>query len=147
MEIIIDTREQRPLEFDNRVSTVKEKLDVGDYGARFRDGHVPPYFFERKSIGDLFGTMGKGYTRFKKEMKRVRDNNLQLFIIIEGTEFKVLKGTKYSKMQPGAVMKKLFTLWIRYNIIPIFCNNRQHMSEYITQFYMAVGREYVRGQK
>ena len=144
MDIIIDTREQRPLEFDNRVSVVNEKLEVGDYACRFKDGHQPPFSFDRKSISDLFGTMGKGYKRFKREIVRAQEMGIQLFIIIEGTEFKVLKGTRYSKMKPEAVLKKLFTLWIKHGVIPIFCNNREHMVEYITQFYMAVGREYVR---
>ena len=70
MIVLIDTREQQPLEFDHKFIEGIEmtKLEVGDYAVKFKDGYSPLYFFERKSIGDLFGTMGKGYKRFKREI-------------------------------------------------------------------------------
>ena len=149
MTILIDTREQAPLDFTHsyieRVD--RTKLFVGDYGVMFKDGYKPPVFFERKTIGDLFGSMGKGYNRFKKEITRANDNNLKLFLIIEGTLTKVSKGAKYSSIEGISIVKKIFTLCERYHLNPIFCSNRKEMSFYITQKFIAIGREYIKNKK
>ena len=149
MIITVDTREQKPLEFDNEyiTETRKKALKVGDYGCIFKDGHVVPIYFERKSIPDLFGTMGKGYERFKKEIIRSHKEKVSLFLIIEGSLFKVLSGYDHSKLAGISVVRKLFTLWVRHGVMPVFCKNKHEMAEYITQFYIACGKDYIRRKK
>lgn len=149
MTILIDTREQLPLEFKHRyITDVKqETLSVGDYAVRFNDGHTPPFRFERKGVGDLFGTLGQGYKRFKREIIRSQELKLQMFLIIEGSLSQILCGYEHSTIEGISIVKKLYTLWIRHNVQPIFCKSRSEMSEYITQFYLAVGREYVKQKK
>lgn len=145
MKIIIDTREQLPLKFKHPFITdvVVHKLDVGDYGVVFEDGHTPPFFFDRKSIGDLFGTMGQGYERFKQCIIRSHESRVTLFIIVEGSLFSVLKGYEHSTIKGTSVVYKLFTLWIKYGVQTVFVNDRREMSEYITQFFIAVGKRHV----
>ena len=141
MKIIIDTREQKLLDFKYEyVSSVERiKLNVGDYACQFEDGYEVPVYFERKNISDLFGTMGKGYPRFKKEIQRAKDTNVKLILIIEGSMTKVLKGVKYSKMRGTSVVKKLFTLWFKYGLVPVYCQNREDMSRYIYEYYCKIG--------
>lgn len=145
MIILVDTREQAPLEFNHPMITEvrRQKLEVGDYAVLFKDGSVPSVFFERKSIGDLYGTLGKGYKRFKREIQKVLDKKWTMIIIIEGSLTKVLKGYKHSTLEGISIVKKLMTLWIRYGIRPVFCSNREEMSEFITNFFIGVGNEYV----
>ena len=145
MVILCDTREQLPLKFSHPYITevAKKKLDFGDYGCKFRDGHVVPIYFERKSIGDLYGTMGKGYKRFKKEMLRSQEAKATLFIIVEGALTEVGKGYKHSKIYGRSMKQKLFTLWLRYGVQTIFTTSRKEMAEYITQFYLACGRQHI----
>ena len=142
MKIIADTREQIPLEFNHEfITEVKSmKLEVGDYACQYTNGFIPPVRFERKSIGDLFGTMGSGYERFKKEIERAKDYEVRLILIIEGSMFKVLKGYEPSSLKGSSVVKKLFTLWVRYNVMPVFCKDRDDMTNYITEFFLAIGR-------
>lgn len=149
MIILVDTREQNILEFSNSYITEvkKVKLDVGDYGCQFADGYIPPVFYERKSIGDLFGTLGQGYGRFKNEIIRARENGYTLIIIIEGGLLKVLKGYKHSTIEGITIVRKLFTLWVKYGILPVFCKDREEMSEYIMQFYISIGKKYVKDKK
>lgn len=123
---------------------IDRKLDVGDYGCEFEDGYVVPAVFERKSIADLFGTLGKGYPRFKRCIKRAKDSGKTLFIITEGTLTKVLKGYERSSIKGVSMVYKVFTLWARYGVQTIFCRDRDEMSEYITNYYIACGKEYVR---
>lgn len=119
-------------------------MDVGDYGCEFEDGHVVPIVFDRKSIGDLFGTMGKGYPRFKRCIKRAQESKVTLFIIVEGSMSKVLKGYEHSQTKGISMIYKLFTLWLRHGIQTIYCSDRKEMAEYITQFYIAAGKQYLK---
>lgn len=149
MIILSDTREQSPLEFDYEfVSEVKrEKLIVGDYQAEFNDGTRPPIIFERKSISDLFGTMGKGYKRYKKEVERANQNGIKLIMIIEKPLSTVLKGYEKSDLTGDSVVMKLFTIWIKYGVYAVFCKDRDEMSRYIYEFYCAIGRLMVKQSK
>lgn len=148
MKIIIDTREQSPLTFSNSMVTevIVRKLDVGDYGCEFEDGHVPPFVFERKSLNDLFGTMGNGYERFKQEIVRSQKNQTQMFLIVEGTLMDVARGVEYSSLKGLSVVAKMFTLWVKYSVQPIFVADRREMSEYITHFFIAVGKQYIKNK-
>lgn len=60
--IIIDTREQRPLDFSRiTVKTAVKKCWPGDYSLR---GLARKFAIERKSVSDLVGTMKEGYAGF-----------------------------------------------------------------------------------
>lgn len=149
MILLYDSREQSPLSFKHpQISKVRRtKLDVGDYGVRFEDGHEPKLFFERKSIGDLYGTMTTGYSRFKREVERANESGSSLIIIVEGTLSDVAKGYKYSKYKGESMVKKLFTLWTRYNLMTVYCQDRREMARYITEKYLSIGREYIKQKK
>lgn len=146
MKIIIDSREGLPLKFNHPFITevITEKLDVGDYGVRFEDGHEPPFYFDRKSIGDLYGTMGNGYERFKSCIVRSQERNVRLFLIVEGSLTDVFKGYEHSTIEGCSIVYKLFTLWVKYGVQPIFVCNRKEMSDYIVQFFIAVGKRYLK---
>ena len=144
MRIIIDTREQLPLKFTHKAITqiINKCLNVGDYGALFNDGVEIPIVFERKSIPDLYGTLSKGYERFKKEIERSKEQNLQLIIIVEGNLSRVLHGTTYSMRTPESLVYQIFTIYVHYGIQTIFCKDREDVSEYITQLYLSHEKEY-----
>jgi len=162
--IIIDTREQtgyflkeKRITFekykenfsDNQEEWIKylnEKLGdkynwgtikTGDYSI---DGHKDKICIERKSLGDLFGTLGKGNKRFKKELERARE--LDYFaIIIEGSfrdvRDKNFKGSEHSKMRGDIIIKILFTLIVKYKIHVFFCNDRNESRAVIKQLFEA----------
>jgi len=146
VKILCDTREQKPLEFHHPLITevVVTKLPVGDYSCQFEDGHNTSVFFERKSLPDLFGSLTKGYARFKREILRAQEASQTLIIIVEGSYSKILKGTEYSMVEGLSIIRKMFTLWLRHGVQFVCCNNREEMAEYICEFYYAMGKEYVR---
>ena len=149
MKIIIDTREQLPLQFDNKqiTETIRQKLNVGDYGCVFEDGYEVPVYFERKSLTDLFGTLGEGYERFKKEIVRAKETDKKIIIIVEKCLLAVARGCERSYRSGDAILTQLFTLRQRYGLETVFCSNRNECAEYITQFYLSVGREYIKARK
>lgn len=78
--ILIDTREQMPLEFAN--SRI-EKLYVGDY---LLENNTYSYtFVDRKSESDFLGTMASGLSRFEREIEKAVGLNSYLFVVIEST--------------------------------------------------------------
>jgi len=96
MKVIVDTRETRPLVFPKGYSFIEDiinkKCDVGDYMVEFKDGYVPPFSVERKSLGDLFGTLTSNYDTFKREINRAHDSGTILVIVIENNIFDVRRG-------------------------------------------------------
>jgi ERCC4-type nuclease len=149
MKIIVDTREQLPLEFNHHYisEVIRKKLECGDYGCEYEDKSICPVYFERKSINDLFSTLSTGYKRFKKEILRAKTQHIVLLIIIEGTMSRILQGIDESQRSGNELLQQLFTLMLRYKIPFICCKNREEMTRWITEFYLAYGREYINNKK
>ena len=147
---MMDTREQDGLEFplDNILTAVERiGLSVGDYACQFKDGTIPPVRFERKSLGDLFGTMTSGYPRWKRELLRAKEQGLDLILIVECPLLSVLGGYKHSQFPGESMAQKLFTLIIRHRLPVVFCKNREDMAAYIRGYFEAIGREYIIQQR
>lgn len=146
MKIIIDTREPKSMakqfiQYNIVSDIINEALPEGDYGCEFEGGERSNTIFERKAFSDLFGTMGKGYPRFKKEMNRAAARGTRLVLIIEGTIGKVIRGYDMSALKGYSVCQKLFTLWFRHGLMPVFCRDKPELVRYIVEYYSAEGRE------
>lgn len=145
-----DTREQAPLRFkldDIMTGVSVEKLDAGDYAARFVDGTRPPIIFERKGLGDLFSTLTLGHQRFKQEIARAADMKIKLILAIEGTSDEIEMGTPYSSFKGASMLRKLQTLWLRYDLPHLFFSSRGSMARYIVSFYKAFGYNFKRDRR
>jgi ERCC4-type nuclease len=147
--ILSDSREQNPLSFN------KDKFDVVTEGVPFADywGEIPntdgtytqiPICFERKGIGDLFGTMGKGYERFKREMERCKEAKFHMILAVEGTVRDVHNGYKHSSIEGSSMLKKLAMLRIRYDLEVLFFEDRKSMTKWIEEVFDAVYRNYTK---
>ncbi len=132
MLILVDSREQKPLIFKKSITVC---LKFGDYCASFGDFHHHPVVFERKSLNDLFGTLGAGYTRFRKEITRAKESNYKLIIAIEATKDEVRKGIKHSKRDGTSVIIQLNTIKKKYEIDHIYFESRKEMTTYILNYY------------
>ena len=167
MQIIIDTREgENPktglLTFEPKythyrrdkyynilseeveeITTVEEKLDVGDYRGRWSNGKESKVIIERKSIGDLWGTLSdrKRTDRFREEIKRAKQADISLIICIEGTYGKIKKGFKYSKRPSSEITNQLRTIWAKYGVTHHYCVDRGQMSEFIVDTFIWCGKK------
>jgi ERCC4-type nuclease len=140
IKIIIDTREQKPLQFS--CETVRKGLSVGDYMAEFADGSLSTVVFERKSINDLFSTLSSGYPRFKREIESSHELRISIIIIVEGSLRRILRGCSHSQRTPISIVYQLFTIRLRHNVETVFCQDRDEMSEYITHYFLAEERNH-----
>jgi len=133
MKILIDTREQRPLEF--AWPSAKACLPFGDYGCELDDESMVPVIFERKSIADLFGSLSKGYERFRNMLRKAEADKVKIIIIVEGSLSKVLKGYSRSQRTGVSIVKQLYTIRAIYGIEIVFCQNRDEMTLYIEKLF------------
>lgn len=134
MKIIIDTREKTKLKFCCDTELIC--LPVGDYGAQFQEGHMHNVIFERKSIGDLFGTLTFGYERFRRQIQKAATMQISMIIAIEGSKEKVLKGYSHSQRDPESILVQLETIRRKYGIEHIFFPSRISMANYIVDYYL-----------
>jgi ERCC4-type nuclease len=130
--VIIDTREQDPLEpfllrGGQRVylPTERRKLDVGDYALAGGESYL---MIERKSVPDLYGTLfGSGRTaagesspnleRFRAELLRAQDIPRR-YVLIEGgwPDLEMMMVTEGRRMTPPQVNALVTSLALDYDI-------------------------------
>jgi len=128
LKIIIDTREQLPFLFQKyRVETEIKTLKTGDYSL---SGYENQFTIERKSMPDLFGTMGKGRKRFKKEFERMRIMKAAC-LVIECDSFLDLfrNPPKYTKMNAKSVWHTLLSWSLGYHIPFYFIGYNRDIAE------------------
>jgi ERCC4-type nuclease len=147
--LLVDTREQLPLSFNkDKFDIVNEAVPFGDYWNEIpnTDGTYTqiPICFERKGIGDLFGTMGKGYERFKREMERCKEAKFHMILAVEGTVRDVHNGYKHSSIAGESMLKKLAMLRVRYDLEVLFFEDRKSMAKWIEEVFDAVHRNYTK---
>ena len=92
LKIFIDTREQKPISFQNEEAM---KLDFGDYTCAAP--HYDYTYIDRKSEGDFKSTLsGENFERFKRELDRARQFNSYIFILIESDIQRIKKNNVFS---------------------------------------------------
>lgn len=132
MLIIIDTREQKPLQFTGHETTYR-KLDEGDYNiAELEDKIV----IERKSAQDLYGSIIQDHKRFRNEIKRAIKKNKKFYIFLEGSliNFYFYKSSiRPKRVSAGILEKILLTMKERYGLIFVECKTRRVMSKKIIE--------------
>lgn len=134
-KIIIDSREQNPLTFPRTQKCVVSKLDVGDYSVEEYEKRIA---IERKSLPDLFQTLGRGNKRFKKELERAREYEY-FAIIIDGSyrecKYKSFPGSHYSSMRGYVIAQIVLTLHIKYGINVFFAEDRMESAELVRDLF------------
>lgn len=134
--LIVDTREQLPL-FLEEQGAIREKLDVGDYTTTSLKGIL---HIERKSPGDLYGSIIQGHDRFRKEMMRAKASKVKLVIMVECPHHTFVKKewnvNARKLLTPGKTLAKILeTIESKYDIEIIWCNDRQDMRRKLMKMF------------
>lgn len=134
--VVVDTREQSPFAFaslrtDVRegrrpliVSTVRGTLKSGDYSLA---GFETQVAVERKSIEDLFNTLGQGRGRFQRELARLNDQAyLFAAVVVEaGWDEIIAAPPERSMLRPKTVHRSVISWQMRFPRIHWWmCPNR-----------------------
>lgn len=145
-KLIIDNREQLPLEFRPGVFDFidTQYMPFADYWLEV-DGKEVPLMMERKSLGDLYGTLfSENYERFKRELQRAKDMDCHLMLLIEGSIEDVWKGYSHSSISGDTMLKKLAMMRVRYDLEVHFFNTRREMARWIEEIFSAIVRNYTK---
>lgn len=134
-EILIDTREQAPLNFFNSRIV---KLSCGDYtttGDLYSD-----VFIERKSLPDLVSTLSSGIERFKKEIDRAKKLGYYLVVVVEDKFSNAMAWspqTSFSKFVNGKyIFYRIREIGQEFdNIQFVFANSRNEAKETIIKIF------------
>ena len=136
LTIRIDTREQDPFTFASvslpvlQFRTVRGMLPTGDYADDDRIV-LPPAdqcVIERKSLADLYGTMGRGRDRFERECERMAEYGYAA-IIIEASWHEIADPNTHlrhpTRMRPKTVILGLMAFSRRYGVHILPCPGRR----------------------
>lgn len=104
--IVIDSREQRPLSFQN-LPTITAGLTTGDYSV---SGMEDDFCVERKSIPDLFGSLTAGRDRFMRELVRMNAYPFRRLLVI-GSEQEIEAASLRAKgINPKSIIHSLYAI-------------------------------------
>ena len=128
IEILIDTREQQPINFKH---SIQSKLDFGDYTV---GGELySKTFVDRKAEGDFLSTFSGGIDRFRREMDRCVEFRSYMFVVVESSVDKINKdGNKFVKSLPF-VWHNVKQLMIDYpnNVQFVFAGSRDGVKDIV----------------
>lgn len=128
--LIIDTREQDNLfrKPPKGLLIVRDTLQSGDYSIK---GFEQDVAIERKSLNDFYGSIGKGRSRFKAELERLRKYDWKA-ILIEGTEDQVLSvGSIYTQLTHAQVRQSIVSFEVKYKLAIYYAKSRQDSERWI----------------
>ena len=123
MTILVDSREQRPFNFEHErygVQIQPGTLTVGDYSLRGLEDKVA---VERKSLPDLVQCLGRERERFERELQR--GQALDAFaVVIEGSWSDLANGNFRSQLNPHAACQSVLAFMARYRVPFLFAGSR-----------------------
>lgn len=124
--LLIDTREQYPLDFkrhsDRFQHIITQTLKEGDYSV-YVPGDSRKIAFERKSLGDLVGTLIGGRERFKRECERLLAYDYAA-LLIEASFREVSSPYGFSRVNPASILGSLQSISLQFGIDVIFAGDR-----------------------
>lgn len=106
IRIVVDTREQTPLPFPEDVATVRACLQAGDYSV---EGFEDRIAVERKSLGDLVGSLTRGRRRFMRAAARLAALEFRA-VVVESDLPSILRGSYRSRAHPSSILGSLVSL-------------------------------------
>ncbi len=135
MRLIVDTREQACLWLESS-DIIRRKLDEGDYACEELEHEIT---VERKSPGDLYGSILQGHERFRREIHRSIDKDKDFYCFVECKEKtfvkKRWKGAKRLKGTPALLAAIVKTLQEEYDIIFVWCEDRDDMRKKMIELF------------
>jgi len=132
--VIVDTREQRPLDV-SPLQAVTGTLSTGDYSVLGLERVVA---VERKSLPDLLACCGTQRNRFQREVDRLLAFPTRC-LVVESTWPHLERGNWRSKVTPASVVASLLG-WQAAGLPVLMCGNRQRAGRYVSRLLFLAAR-------
>lgn len=139
--IIVDSREQLPLEFSESIKTIHSGLKFGDYKLN-DDKFSHNCCIERKSMVDFYGTLSSGLARFQKELEKAREAGYYMVVLIEEPFTKIYDKSKNLKRVPTEYVLHNMRAIIQSfdNVQFLFVEDRTEAAEVIEKLFLCAGK-------
>lgn len=143
-KVIIDTREQKPLEFVE-IATEHKGLTFGDYQLN-DNGFSQNCCIERKAMGDFYNTLSHGYDRFCKEIERAQSAGFYLIVVVEGPMEEVYNYSHHLRalnvvISPEFVLHNMRQICQKYAHVQfLFVTDRHKASSIILTLFRSNGQ-------
>lgn len=159
--IIVDTRENLPnhltLYFDkNDISYKIEKVDYGDYGIEIQPNvllgnketvKIKATVERKMNLDEIATNLTRGKERFKREMKRCKDDGGFMIIMIESATYSDIINKNYrSKLTPKQFLGLLHGLVAEFGIVFVF-KSKEESPLYVYNTLKYCAREYIKNNK
>lgn len=119
IKIRVDSREQKPYEFEN---SEVGGLPVGDYSLVGGEHLIS---CERKSLDDLILCLSKDRARFERELFKSKSLDYAC-LVLECSLSDLVNGRYRSEMDPKSVIQSLVAFSIRYKLPVWFAESREY---------------------
>lgn len=116
--MVVDSREQRPWSLP--YPTVTKGLPAGDYSIVGLETEVA---IERKSLGDMVGTVIHDWLRFRKELNRLSGYTLAA-VVVEATIEDVIAHRYESDANPESVLGRANAIFVDHGIPVLWWGSR-----------------------
>lgn len=138
--VLIDKREKHPYQFEDLncdksegggplvVPTESTLLASGDYSLKGFEDQVT---IERKSLSDLYGTIGQGRDRFERELERLTTFSYAMIIIEATWQEVIVEPPSHTQLPPKIVFRSILAWSIRYGV-PFFPAGPRRLAEITT---------------
>ncbi|MBF0480701.1 MAG: ERCC4 domain-containing protein [Desulfovibrionaceae bacterium] len=131
MKIIVDSREQRPFDFEGYdAQVVKGALTAGDYSLAGLESLVA---VERKELCDLVACLGRERDRFERELERLRGYEAAA-VVIESPMAALELGEFRSALNPKAAYESVVAFMCRYRLTFYFAQDRRGAERFTFSF-------------
>ena len=134
--LIIDTREQRPLEF-HHMEYVRGTLQSGDYSL---EGLEESFSVERKSLADLAGSLTRERARFMRELHRLRGYQSSYLLII-GDDMELSRLIAQGRLKLQQVEHSLRAIESRYGVHVERAYTEEHAARLVETWAFCAWRE------
>ncbi|MHB9038951.1 MAG: ERCC4 domain-containing protein [Armatimonadota bacterium] len=135
--VIVDTREQLPLSFDEKRFVVERRaLPAGDYSLGGLEHNV---VVERKTLQDFVHTVIRDRERFRKELLKLAEYDRACVVVEAGLD-DIVAGAYRSGAHPASVVGAAISIIIDYGIPVFFCSNRQCACRFVEEYLLRYHR-------
>lgn len=128
-QLIIDTREQRPLFIPKPpkgLILIRDTLENGDYSIKGLEKKV---MIERKGLSDLVNYIGNDRKNTKIKLKRAERYQWK-GLVIEGSELELLRPQMFSRINPESIRQSLVSFEVKYGL-HIYYGNRKNIERWV----------------
>jgi ERCC4-type nuclease len=126
--IVVDTREQRPYEFEPAAARVtRAALPAGDYSVL---GHETRVAIERKSLADFVATVIHARARFSHELAALSKYEFAA-VVIEAALEDVLEHRYGALVKPASVWGAALSIQVDYGVPVVWAGTRPVAAKWV----------------